>query len=175
LPARVRDREAGASAGRRCGPGPPHGGATPAEHRSASRPDDGDDPRRDPRRAETMNRVRGVPDVPRGRSATRRVALLLALGLLIGRAAPADTPSPPGAREFTIARLKYGGGGDWYEDRTSMVNLMAGLKARTSLPIAGDREAVVEPGSAALFQYPFVFACGHGNMKFTPGEVTNVR
>jgi len=122
-----------------------------------------------------MNRVRGVPDVPRGRSATRRVALLLALGLLIGRAAPADTPSPPGAREFTIARLKYGGGGDWYEDRTSMVNLMAGLKARTSLPIAGDREAVVEPGSAALFQYPFVFACGHGNMKFTPGEVTNVR
>lgn len=125
-----------------------------------------------------MTGRRDVATVPRRgfpRSATHRVALLLALGLLIGRTAPADTPSPPGAREFTIARLKYGGGGDWYEDRTSMANLMAGLRARTSLPIAGDHEAVVEPGSAALFQYPFVFACGHGNMKFTPGEVANVR
>jgi hypothetical protein len=125
-----------------------------------------------------MTGRRDVAIVPRrgsSRSATHRVALLLALGLLAGRAAPADTPSPPGAREFTIARLKYGGGGDWYEDRTSMANLMAGLRARTSLPIAGDHEAVVEPGSTALYQYPFVFACGHGNMKFTPGEVVNMR
>jgi hypothetical protein len=41
--------------------------------------------------------------------------------------------------------------------------------------VAGEREAVVEPGSAALFQYPFLFTCGHGNMKFTPTEVTNMR
>jgi hypothetical protein len=34
--------------------------------------------------------------------------------------------------------------------------------------------ATVEPGAAALFQYPFVFACGHGNIKFTPAEVTNM-
>lgn len=84
-------------------------------------------------------------------------------------------PSPPGTRSFGIARLKYGGGGDWYEDRTSLVNLMRALKERTSIPVAGDREAVVEPGSPQLFQYPFVFACGHGNMKFTPAEVENVR
>src|SRR6185503_3277639 len=44
-----------------------------------------------------------------------------------------------------------------------------------SIPAAGDREAVVEPGSATLFQYPFLFACGHGNMKFTPAEVENLR
>jgi hypothetical protein len=55
------------------------------------------------------------------------------------------------------------------------VNLLAALRARTTLPVAGDREAIVEPGSAALFQYPFVFACGHGNIKFAPGEVTNLR
>jgi hypothetical protein len=81
---------------------------------------------------------------------------------------------PPGAREFSIARLKYGGGGDWYEDRTSLVNLLRGARAR-GIPVAGDREAVVEPGAAALFQYPFVFACGHGNIKFTPAEVANLR
>ena len=83
--------------------------------------------------------------------------------------------TPPGSRAFGIARLKYGGGGDWYEDRTSLVNLMRALKERTAIPVAGDREAVVEPGSPSLFQYPFVFACGHGNMKFTPAEVENVR
>jgi len=41
--------------------------------------------------------------------------------------------------------------------------------------VAGDREAVVEPGAAALFQYPFLYACGHGNIKFTPAEIANLR
>ncbi|NOT34373.1 MAG: DUF4159 domain-containing protein [Candidatus Eisenbacteria bacterium] len=84
-------------------------------------------------------------------------------------------PAPPGARSFSIARLKYGGGGDWYENRTSLVNLIRGLRTRTTIPVVGDREAVVEPGDAALFQYPFVFASGHGNIKFTPAEVENLR
>jgi hypothetical protein len=87
---------------------------------------------------------------------------------------PAQT-SPPGARSFTVARLKYGGGGDWYEDRTSLVNLLEAVRTRTSIPVSGKREAIVEPGSATLFQYPFLFACGHGNIKFTPTEVTNMR
>jgi hypothetical protein len=73
-----------------------------------------------------------------------------------------------------MARLKYGGGGDWYEDRTSLVNLMRALRAR-GVPVAGEREAVVEPGAAALFQYPFLFACGHGNIKLSPTEVANLR
>jgi hypothetical protein len=81
----------------------------------------------------------------------------------------------PGAREFSIARLKYGGGGDWYEDRTSLVNLLRAVRERTSIPVAGEREAVVEPGSAVLFQYPFVFACGHGNVKLTSTEAANLR
>jgi hypothetical protein len=105
-----------------------------------------------------------------------RPATLIAAALLLIAVAEAwGQTVPPGAREFGIARLKYGGGGDWYEDRTSIVNLLAGLRERTGLPVAGDREAIVEPGAAALFQYPFLFACGHGNMKFTPTEVANLR
>jgi len=102
----------------------------------------------------------------------RRALLALAFVLF---AVPALAQPQPGAREFAIARLKYGGGGDWYEDRTSLVNLLRAVRERTSIPVAGDQEAVVEPGAAALFQYPFVFACGHGNMKLTPTEVTNLR
>jgi hypothetical protein len=90
-------------------------------------------------------------------------------------AAPAPETAPPGARAFGIARLKYGGGGDWYEDRTSLANLLGAARERAGIPVSAMREAIVEPGSAALFQYPFVFACGHGNIKFTPAEVENVR
>jgi hypothetical protein len=82
---------------------------------------------------------------------------------------------PPGAREFGIARLKYGGGGDWYEDRTSLRNLLRALRDRGVVPVRHGDEAVVAPGDAALYQYPFLFACGHGNMKFTPLEATNLR
>ena len=111
----------------------------------------------------------------------RRIAagalVVLAAGLpALTRSVPvAAQESRPGARDFTIARLKYGGGGDWYEDRTSLINLLKGLRQRTSIPVGSDQEAVVEPGAAALFQYPFVFACGHGNMKLTPTEVANLR
>jgi hypothetical protein len=105
---------------------------------------------------------------------TRRLLTLLAL-LACGSAAVLAQTAPPGSRSFTIGRLKYGGGGDWYEDRTSLVNLLRGVRERTAITVAGDKEAVVEPGSASLFQYPFIFACGHGNMKFTPSEVANMR
>jgi uncharacterized protein DUF4159 len=102
------------------------------------------------------------------------------LALALTLPGPASPPAfadvtQPGARGFGIARLKYGGGGDWYEDRTSLVNLMRFVRERTSIALSGDKEAIVEPGSAALFQYPFVFACGHGNIKFTPDEVENLR
>jgi Domain of unknown function (DUF4159) len=102
-------------------------------------------------------------------------AWLLAAAMAVAPRPLLAQASPPGVREFGIARLKYGGGGDWYEDRTSLSNLMKALRERTSIVVAGDQEAVVEPGSAALFQHPFVFACGHGNIKFTPTEVENMK
>jgi hypothetical protein len=109
-----------------------------------------------------------------------RIAASFLLLLAFAAPGPAAAPAradvtPPGARAFGIARLKYGGGGDWYEDRTSIVNLLRFVRERTTIPLAGDKESIVEPGSAALFQYPFVFACGHGNIKFTPDEVENMR
>lgn len=111
----------------------------------------------------------------RPRTAGRRMLGALVLGLWLAAAPAAAQTVPPGARAFGIARLKYGGGGDWYEDRTSLVNLLRAIRERTAIPVAGDREAIVEPGSAALFQYPFLFACGHGNIRLTGTEVANLR
>lgn len=105
-----------------------------------------------------------------------RLVLLTLVALLALRPGAAGaTPTPPGARAFGIARLKYGGGGDWYGDQTSLRNLMAALRQRTSIPVAGDDAGVVEPASAGLYQYPFVFAAGHGNIKFTDAEGANLR
>ena len=100
---------------------------------------------------------------------------VLAVLALAASALSSHAQTTPGARAFGVARLKYGGGGDWYEDRTSLVNLIRAVRDRMGIAVAGEREAVVEPGAAALFQYPFVFACGHGNIKFSPTEVTNLR
>jgi hypothetical protein len=130
----------------------------------------------DPRpRARSSRRRRG----PGGRGALAAAITgwavvqiaLCALAVELARA----TATPPGARAFGIARLKYGGGGDWYGDTTSLRNLIAALRQRTDIPVAGDDAAVVEPGSAALYQYPFVFAAGHGNMRFTDAEASNLR
>ncbi len=107
----------------------------------------------------------------------RLIPLVLAV-LCAAGPAPAAEPGaavPPGARAFGIARLQYRGGGDWYEDRTSPANLMRAARDRLGIPVAGAREAVVEPGSALLFQYPFLFACGHGNLKLSPTEAANLR
>ena len=120
-----------------------------------------------------------TPQPPRRRPASTLRSAWLALALLALRPSPSaaagPASAPPGTRDFSIARLKYGGGGDWYEDRTSLTNLLAALSSRSSIRVASEKEAVVEPGSAAIFQYPFVFACGHGNMKFTDAEVRNLR
>ena len=105
----------------------------------------------------------------------RNPAPAFLLVLLLCASIANAVPTPPGAREFGIARLKYTGGGDWYGNQTSLKNLMAGLRQRTHITLAGDVEAVVEPGSATLFQYPFVFASGHGNIKFSEAEAGNLR
>ncbi len=105
------------------------------------------------------------------RKALFATLLTLCLATAVARAAP----TPAGAREFGIARLKYTGGGDWYGNQSSLRNLLTGLRQRTQIAIAGTEEAVVEPGSAALFQYPFLFASGHGNIKLSGPEAANLR
>lgn len=109
----------------------------------------------------------------------RRLASALLLAVTLAPAVPAApaeaAPASPGARAFGVARLKYGGGGDWYGNKTSLKNLMAAARARLGIRVSGDTEAVVEPGSPALFQYPFVFASGHGDMRFSDTEAANLR
>lgn len=75
---------------------------------------------------------------------------------------------------FKIAKLKYGGGGDWYCNRTSLPNLIKFINQNSVIKLH-DREDIVEVGSPALFQYAWVHLTGHGNVFFTDAEAQNLR
>jgi hypothetical protein len=73
-----------------------------------------------------------------------------------------------------IAKLKYGGGGDWYANKTSVPNLInfCNKNLKTNL---FPEEDIIEPGDKKIFQYPFIHMTGHGNVIFNEGEAKNLR
>jgi hypothetical protein len=83
-------------------------------------------------------------------------------------------PHEPGAVDPTVGRLRYGGGGDWYANPSSLPNLLAAIRDRTGIPVAG-REAVVAPLDPALRDHPFLHMTGHGNVAFSSEERAALR
>ncbi|MCX7725527.1 MAG: DUF4159 domain-containing protein [Chitinispirillaceae bacterium] len=75
---------------------------------------------------------------------------------------------------FTIARLKYDGGGDWYANPSSLPNLVKAVKERTNIPIC-DSVATVSIDDENLFKYPFIYMTGHGNVKFSEQQRLRLR
>ena len=76
--------------------------------------------------------------------------------------------------QTSIALLKYGGGGDWYANPTSLTNLIAFCNGELSMNL-NPQYATVDVGSSDLFNYPFVHLTGHGNVVFSPSEAANLR
>ncbi|MGY4383155.1 hypothetical protein ACVWYN_000174 [Pedobacter sp. UYP24] len=75
---------------------------------------------------------------------------------------------------YKMAKLKYSGGGDWYANRTSLPNLIDFCNRNLRTNFAGEDD-IVEIGSATLFNYPFVYLTGHGNVVFSNAEAANLR
>lgn len=73
-----------------------------------------------------------------------------------------------------IARVKYQGGGDWYSDEESLVELLTFARQHTLLDV-GTEEDVVELTSDKLFTYPYLYLTGHGNVTFSPSEADRLR
>ncbi|MCL2690098.1 MAG: DUF4159 domain-containing protein [Chitinispirillia bacterium] len=81
---------------------------------------------------------------------------------------------PVTACQLTIARLRYGGGGDWYTGPSMLPNLVTGAKERTKLPVC-DTTAVVEISDQRLFHFPFLWMTGHGEVRFSAQERLRLR
>ena len=75
---------------------------------------------------------------------------------------------------FTIARLQYKGGGDWYSDPSSLPNLLRFVREHTRIN-ATTEEARVQIMDEELFSYPYIYMTGHGNITFAPEELTRLR
>lgn len=75
---------------------------------------------------------------------------------------------------YKIGRLKYNGGGDWYSNRTALPNLIEFCNQNLATNFEQE-EVIVEAGSADLFNFPFVYMTGHGNVTFSAQEAANLR
>ncbi|MBM3288453.1 MAG: DUF4159 domain-containing protein [Candidatus Eisenbacteria bacterium] len=104
----------------------------------------------------------------------RRILLAALQGLILaGLLAPAvEAAVQPG---FVLARLKYDGGGDWYGNPSSLPNLARALRERTPIPVERIDEARVAIMDEDLFNHPFLYMNGHGNVRFSDGEVDRLR
>ena len=76
--------------------------------------------------------------------------------------------------QFRIARLKYSGGGDWYNDPSAEVNLLKYVKQNAGIDTDPKYE-FVEISNDNFYSYPFIFMTGHGNVTFSDYEVKRLR
>jgi hypothetical protein len=107
---------------------------------------------------------------------TKFVWILLIVGLL-GFSSLSDAqlrPKSGNPSALTVARLRYGGGGDWYWGRSALPNLHEFLAKNTNIAVI-DKEVNVQATDPELYNYPFLFLTGHGNIKFTDQEVVALR
>jgi hypothetical protein len=102
-----------------------------------------------------------------------KLPIIIVLLLLFGiQEVFAQVSEPTSA--FKIARLKYGGGGDWYNGPTEEPNLLRYVKQQTLIDVEPTYE-FVEIMSDKLFSYPFLFMTGHGNVVFGDVEARRLR
>lgn len=73
-----------------------------------------------------------------------------------------------------LGRVKYSGGGDWYNDPSADVNLLEFISKNTNIAVDPVYD-YVDLASDNLFIYPVIFLTGHGNMNFSAQEVKNLK
>lgn len=73
-----------------------------------------------------------------------------------------------------IGKLQYGGGGDWYGNKTSLQNLLKYVRDHAPIPVQLQEE-IVRPSATNLGDFVILYASGHGNIEFSPAEIENLR
>jgi hypothetical protein len=98
----------------------------------------------------------------------RVVPILLLLGALPAAAPDAAAPV------MTIGRLHYDGGGDWYANPSSLPNLLTAIRTRTGLRVTAE-EKVVTLSDDELWNVPYIYMTGHGNVHWSDRDVVTLR
>ena len=77
-------------------------------------------------------------------------------------------------KPLTIAQVQYDGGGDWYANPSGLPNLLRAISARLGVPVS-DRPAQLRLTDPALWNVPYLYLTGHGNIKLSDEEVLILR
>lgn len=96
--------------------------------------------------------------------------MVLSLAVAVGVPVLSDEPEPV----MTIGRLHYDGGGDWYANPSSLPNLLTAIRTRTSLRVAKE-EKVVTLGDDDLWNVPYIYMTGHGNVRWSDRDLVTLR
>jgi len=95
--------------------------------------------------------------------------MLFALGVAAGASAATIDPGPV----MTIGRL-HDGGGDWYANPSSLPNLLSAIRTRTTLRVATE-EKVVTLSDDDLWNVPYLYMTGHGNVHWSDQDLATLR
>jgi hypothetical protein len=101
----------------------------------------------------------------------RKIAIILVLLVLSNSQMSFAQKSQAAVK---LARVKYSGGGDWYNDPSSEINLLKFVQQNTNIQVDPVYE-YVDLASDNLFLYPLIFLTGHGNLNFSEQEVSRLR
>jgi Domain of unknown function (DUF4159) len=96
--------------------------------------------------------------------------VLLFFTVLTSSGFPQRSPEPV----LTIGRLHYDGGGDWYANPSSLPNLLTALRTRTGLRVSS-RERVVSLSDDDLWNVPYIYMTGHGNVHWSDADLVTLR
>ena len=94
----------------------------------------------------------------------------LLLAIIAGSPGRPDGPEPA----MTIGRLHYDGGGDWYANPSSLPNLLTALRTRTGLRVS-TQERVVTLSDDDLWNVPYLYMTGHGNVHWSDSDLATLR
>jgi len=107
-------------------------------------------------------------------SLRRSVHVLLLCGIILGWTGYEGRVAERENGRLTIARMKYDGGGDWYNDPEAIPNLARELQLRAGIETNPDQR-VVTLTDDLLFSSPFLFMTGHGEVRWTEPGIRNLR
>jgi len=79
-----------------------------------------------------------------------------------------------GPDTFSVTRIKYDGGGDWYGNKTTLVNLFKFMSEQLGIQTTL-RENTAEIMDDSFMDYPMIYLAGHGNIKFSENEAARLR
>jgi hypothetical protein len=105
-----------------------------------------------------------------------RASALLLSGLVVTGSAAAQGPAatPAAGALMTIGRLHYDGGGDWYANPSSLPNLLEAIRTGTGLRVAR-QERVVTLRDDDLWNLPYLYMTGHGNVRWSEDDLVTLR